>query len=168
MTTLFRFIPSGITAGRMRLTDFVTGTKKDSDHTVFFFANFSQNTRNRLEHRGFDTCGDSIEFSRMSMNQNINAMKTEIITLDISDNKKCGSIWDMQRHRDFAEQLIHEMLNGNRTTNIYTVDNEFVGCGAALPRTLSRHLPKNFVSSLTSLPTRTAAAIVPIPTLPGE
>ena len=54
-------------------------------------------------------------------------MKSEIIQLDITDYQKCNKIWDMKRHSELAEKFYHEILTGNRTTHIYTVDNEFVG-----------------------------------------
>ena len=54
-------------------------------------------------------------------------MKSEIIQLDITDYQKCNNIWDMHCHSELAEKFYHEILTGNRTTYIYTVDNEFVG-----------------------------------------
>ena len=45
----------------------------------------------------------------------------------ITDFNKCNNIWDMQRRSDLAKQFYHELLTGNRTTYIYTIDNEFVG-----------------------------------------
>lgn len=54
-------------------------------------------------------------------------MKSEIIKLDITDYQKCNNIWDMKRHSELAEKFYNELLTGNRTTYIYTVDNEFVG-----------------------------------------
>ena len=45
----------------------------------------------------------------------------------ITDFNKCNNIWDMQRRNDLAKQFYHELLTGNRTTYIYTIDNEFVG-----------------------------------------
>lgn len=54
-------------------------------------------------------------------------MKTEIITLDITDYQKCSNIWDMKHQSEFADKFYNELLTGNRTTYIYTVDNEFVG-----------------------------------------
>ena len=54
-------------------------------------------------------------------------MKTEIITLDITDYQKCSNIWNMQRQSVLADKFYNELLTGNRTTYIYTIDNEFVG-----------------------------------------
>ena len=54
-------------------------------------------------------------------------MKTEIKTLDISDYQKCSNIWNMQRQSKLAEKFYNELLTGNRTTYIYTAENEFVG-----------------------------------------
>lgn len=54
-------------------------------------------------------------------------MKTEIITLDITDYQKCNNIWNMQRQSELADKFYNELLSGNRTTYIYTIDNEFVG-----------------------------------------
>ena len=54
-------------------------------------------------------------------------MKSEIIKLDITDYQKCSNIWDMQRQIELAEKFYNELLTDNRTTYIYTIDNEFVG-----------------------------------------
>lgn len=54
-------------------------------------------------------------------------MKSEIIKLDITDYQKCSNIWDMQRQSELADKFYNELLTGNRTTYIYTIDNEFVG-----------------------------------------
>ena len=54
-------------------------------------------------------------------------MKSDIIKLDITDYQKCSNIWDMQRQRELADKFYNELLTGNRTTYIYTIDNEFVG-----------------------------------------
>ena len=54
-------------------------------------------------------------------------MKSDIIKLDITDYQKCSNIWDMQRQSELADKFYNELLTGNRTTYIYTVDNEFVG-----------------------------------------
>ncbi|MBQ9679518.1 MAG: GNAT family N-acetyltransferase [Ruminococcus sp.] len=54
-------------------------------------------------------------------------MKSEIIKLDITDYQKCSNIWDMKRHSELAEKFYNELLTGNRTTYIYTINNEFVG-----------------------------------------
>lgn len=54
-------------------------------------------------------------------------MKSEIIKLDITDYQKCSNICDMQCQSELAEKFYSELLIGNRTTYIYTVDNEFVG-----------------------------------------
>ena len=54
-------------------------------------------------------------------------MKSDIIKLDITDYQKCSNIWDMQRQSELADKFYNELLTGNRTTYIYTIDNEFVG-----------------------------------------
>ena len=54
-------------------------------------------------------------------------MKSDIIKLDIADYQKCSNIWDMQRQSELADKFYNELLTGNRTTYIYTIDNEFVG-----------------------------------------
>ena len=54
-------------------------------------------------------------------------MKSDIIKLDITDYQKCSNIWDMQHQSELADKFYNELLTGNRTTYIYTVDNEFVG-----------------------------------------
>ena len=54
-------------------------------------------------------------------------MKSEIIKLDITDYQKCSNIWNMKRHSELAEKFYNELLTGNRTTYIYTINNEFVG-----------------------------------------
>ena len=54
-------------------------------------------------------------------------MKSNIIKLDITDYQKCSNIWDMQHQSELADKFYNELLTGNRTTYIYTVDNEFVG-----------------------------------------
>ena len=54
-------------------------------------------------------------------------MKTQIVKLDINDFEKCSNIWDMQRQSDLAKQFYREMVDGNRTTYVYTIDGEFVG-----------------------------------------
>lgn len=54
-------------------------------------------------------------------------MKSDIIKLDITDYQKCSNIWDMQRQSELADKFYDELLTGNRTTYIYTIDNEFVG-----------------------------------------
>ena len=54
-------------------------------------------------------------------------MKSNIIKLDIPDYQKCSNIWDMQRQSELADKFYNELLTGNRTTYIYTIDNEFVG-----------------------------------------
>ena len=54
-------------------------------------------------------------------------MKSDIIKLDITDYQKCSNIWDMQRQSELANKIYNELLTGNQTTYIYTIDNEFVG-----------------------------------------
>ena len=54
-------------------------------------------------------------------------MKSEIIKLGITDYQKCSNICDMQCQSELAEKIYNELLIGNRTTYIYTIDNEFVG-----------------------------------------
>ena len=54
-------------------------------------------------------------------------MKSDIIKLDITDYQKCSNIWDMQRQSELADKFYNELLTDNRTTYIYTIDNEFVG-----------------------------------------
>ena len=54
-------------------------------------------------------------------------MKSDIIKLDITDYQKSSNIWDMQRQSELADKFYNELLTGNRTTYIYTIDNEFVG-----------------------------------------
>lgn len=54
-------------------------------------------------------------------------MKTEIIKLNIADYPKCSNIWDMQRQSDLAYKFQSELVSGNRTTYIYTIDGEFIG-----------------------------------------
>ena len=54
-------------------------------------------------------------------------MKTEIIKLDNTDYQKCSNIWNMQRQSELADKFYNELLTGNRTTYICTIDNEFVG-----------------------------------------
>ncbi len=54
-------------------------------------------------------------------------MKSEIIKLDITDYQKCSNIWNIERQSELAEKFYNELLTGNRTTYIYTIDNEFVG-----------------------------------------
>ncbi len=50
-----------------------------------------------------------------------------LIKLDITDYQKCSNIWDMQCQSELADKFYNELLTGNRTTYIYTIDNEFVG-----------------------------------------
>lgn len=54
-------------------------------------------------------------------------MVAEIVRLDPADFKKCGSIWDMQKQSELAEQFYNEILSGVRTTYIYQIDGEFIG-----------------------------------------
>lgn len=54
-------------------------------------------------------------------------MNTEIMRLDPADYSRCGNIWDMQRMSDLAEQMLPELISGNRVTYIYTIDGEFIG-----------------------------------------
>ena len=51
----------------------------------------------------------------------------QIIKLNIVDYNRCSNIWNMNRQKDLAEKFYAELLSGNRTTYIYTVDDEFVG-----------------------------------------
>ena len=54
-------------------------------------------------------------------------MNSEIIKLDITDYQKCSNIWDMQHQSELADKFYNELLTGNRTTYIYTIDDEYVG-----------------------------------------
>ena len=54
-------------------------------------------------------------------------MKTAIIKLNIADYSKCSNIWDMQRQSDLAVKFQNELKSGNRTTYIFTIDDEFIG-----------------------------------------
>lgn len=54
-------------------------------------------------------------------------MKSEIIKLDITDYQKCSNIWNIESQSELAEKFYNELLTDNRTTYIYTIDNEFVG-----------------------------------------
>ena len=54
-------------------------------------------------------------------------MKTEIIRLELADFEKCGNIWDLQKHRELAEQFRREIHDGIRLTYIYQIDGEFIG-----------------------------------------
>ncbi|WP_316608280.1 GNAT family N-acetyltransferase [uncultured Ruminococcus sp.] len=53
-------------------------------------------------------------------------MKEEIIKLEIEDFEKCNNIWDMERQKEIARQCYRELLEGNRTTYIYTLDGEYI------------------------------------------
>jgi ribosomal protein S18 acetylase RimI-like enzyme len=50
----------------------------------------------------------------------------KIEKLDIKDYEKCNNIWDMSKC-EFTEKFRQEIKNGNRTTFIYKINEEFIG-----------------------------------------
>lgn len=54
-------------------------------------------------------------------------MTESIIELNITDYAKCNNIWDMQRQSELADTFYKELLSGNRTTYVYTINDEYVG-----------------------------------------
>lgn len=54
-------------------------------------------------------------------------MKAEIVKLNSVDYQKCNNIWDMQHQSELATKFYDELLTGNRTTFIYTLDGDYIG-----------------------------------------
>lgn len=54
-------------------------------------------------------------------------MTESIIELNITDYAKCNNIWDMKRNSGLADKFYKELLAGNRTIYIYTIDDEYIG-----------------------------------------
>ena len=53
--------------------------------------------------------------------------EAQIIRLSPEEFPKCGNIWDMERHRDQAEEWLSQLLSGNRMTYIYQSEGQFIG-----------------------------------------
>ncbi len=53
--------------------------------------------------------------------------KAQIIRLSPEEFPKCGNIWDMERHRDQAEEWLAQLLAGSRMTYIYQSEGQFIG-----------------------------------------
>lgn len=51
----------------------------------------------------------------------------KIIKLDISNYYKCNNIWDMSRKPKLKEKFYNELVNGNRITFVYEVNDCYVG-----------------------------------------
>lgn len=53
-------------------------------------------------------------------------MEHQIIKLSAENYKECSNIWNMEKQCAFAEQFYHELLSGNRTTYVYTLQGEYI------------------------------------------
>ena len=51
-------------------------------------------------------------------------MSAMISLLNVEKYPKCSNIWDM--NKVLADQFYNEILSGNRTTFVYSIDNEYV------------------------------------------
>ena len=51
----------------------------------------------------------------------------QIIPLSPEDFPKCGSIWDMERHREQAGEWLSQLRTGNRLTWVYEAEGQFLG-----------------------------------------
>lgn len=50
-----------------------------------------------------------------------------ITRLDPADFKKCGNIWNMDRQSELAARFYREILQGNRVTYVFQIEQEYVG-----------------------------------------
>lgn len=53
--------------------------------------------------------------------------KGAIRPLRIEEFPKCGTIWNMERHRELAEGFLRELQSGNRLTWVWEENGQFIG-----------------------------------------
>ncbi|MBR5700822.1 MAG: GNAT family N-acetyltransferase, partial [Oscillospiraceae bacterium] len=51
----------------------------------------------------------------------------QIIRLQPEEFHKCAEIWNMERHKEQAEEWRRQLVTGNRTTYIYRSEDRFLG-----------------------------------------
>ena len=51
----------------------------------------------------------------------------QILPLTPEDFPKCGSIWDMERHKAQAEEWRRQLITGDRITYVYLLEGQFIG-----------------------------------------
>ena len=55
------------------------------------------------------------------------AKEYQILPLSPEDFPKCGSIWNMERHREQAEEWYAQLVSGNRVTYVCLWEGQFIG-----------------------------------------
>ena len=53
--------------------------------------------------------------------------KGAIRPLRMEEFPKCGTIWNMERHRELDERFLRELQSGNRMTWVYEENGQFIG-----------------------------------------
>lgn len=53
-------------------------------------------------------------------------MNITIATLKIEDYSRCSNIWDMNNQKALADKFYDEVISGNRTIYIYSIDDEYI------------------------------------------
>ena len=53
-------------------------------------------------------------------------MEIKITKLNYQNYYKCSNIWNMDKNKKLADQFYKERCSGNRTTFIYSIDNEYI------------------------------------------